>query len=57
MKDGDIIKDGYNEKLDEYRYISKNGKTWIAELEKREREITGIKSLKIGYNRIFRLLY
>ncbi|MBO9128906.1 DNA mismatch repair protein MutS [Bacillus sp. 165] len=53
IKDGDIIKDGYHEKLDEYRYISKNGKTWIADLEKRERELTGIKSLKIGYNRIF----
>ncbi|MEB9672676.1 MULTISPECIES: DNA mismatch repair protein MutS [Bacillus cereus group] len=53
IKDGDIIKDGYNDKLDQYRYVSKNGKTWIAELEKRERDITGIKSLKIGYNRIF----
>lgn len=53
IKDGDIIKDGYDEKLDQYRYVSKNGKTWIAELEKRERDITGIKSLKIGYNRIF----
>ncbi|WP_020059058.1 DNA mismatch repair protein MutS [Bacillus sp. 123MFChir2] len=53
IKDGDIIKDGYSEKLDQYRYVSKNGKTWIAELEKRERDITGIKSLKIGYNRIF----
>lgn len=53
VKDGDIIKDGYSEKLDQYRYVSKNGKTWIAELEKRERDITGIKSLKIGYNRIF----
>ncbi|TKI88138.1 DNA mismatch repair protein MutS, partial [Bacillus wiedmannii] len=53
IKDGDIIKDGYNDKLDQYRYVSKNGKTWIAELEKRERDITGVKSLKIGYNRIF----
>jgi DNA mismatch repair protein MutS len=53
IKDGDIIKQGYNEKLDEYRFISKNGKTWISELERKERELTGIKSLKIGYNRIF----
>ncbi|WP_342048560.1 DNA mismatch repair protein MutS [Bacillus sp. OTU530] len=53
VKDGDIIKDGYHEKLDQYRYVSKNGKTWIADLEKRERELTGIRSLKIGYNRIF----
>ncbi|MCP8969081.1 DNA mismatch repair protein MutS [Ectobacillus ponti] len=53
VKEGDIIKDGYHGKLDEYRYISKNGKSWIAELERRERELTGIKSLKVGYNRIF----
>ncbi|WP_379967452.1 DNA mismatch repair protein MutS [Ectobacillus sp. sgz5001026] len=53
IKEGNIIKDGYDEKLDEYRYVSKNGKTWIAELEQRERDLTGIKSLKIGYNRIF----
>ncbi|UOY93591.1 DNA mismatch repair protein MutS [Ectobacillus sp. JY-23] len=53
IKEGNIIKDGYNRTLDEYRYVSKNGKTWIAELEQRERQLTGIKSLKIGYNRIF----
>lgn len=53
IKEGNIIKDDYDKKLDEYRYISKNGKTWISELEHRERELTGIKSLKIGYNRIF----
>ncbi|MED4015263.1 DNA mismatch repair protein MutS [Sutcliffiella cohnii] len=53
VKEGNIIKDGYNEDLDRYRDARRNGKTWIAELEKREREITGIKSLKIGYNRIF----
>ncbi|AST91982.1 DNA mismatch repair protein MutS [Sutcliffiella cohnii] len=53
VKEGNIIKDGYNEDLDRYRDARRNGKTWIAELEKREREVTGIKSLKIGYNRIF----
>ncbi|WP_028399063.1 DNA mismatch repair protein MutS [Ectobacillus panaciterrae] len=53
VKEGNIIKDGYNSTLDEYRYVSKNGKTWISELEQRERQLTGIKSLKIGYNRIF----
>ncbi|MGM9986475.1 MAG: DNA mismatch repair protein MutS [Bacillaceae bacterium] len=53
IKDGDIIKDGYSAELDRYRDASKNGKTWIADLERREREKTGIKSLKIGYNRIF----
>ena len=48
-----MIRDGYHEQLDKYRYASRNGKTWIAELEKKEREKTGIKSLKIGFNRVF----
>ena len=53
IKEGDVIRDGYNAQLDEYRYASRNGKDWIAQLEQKEREITGIKNLKIGYNRIF----
>ena len=53
IKDGGIIKDGFNETLDQYRDASRNGKTWIAALEKQERERTGIKTLKIGYNRVF----
>ncbi|MBE4908645.1 DNA mismatch repair protein MutS [Bacillus luteolus] len=53
VKDGDIIKDGYNTILDQYRDASRNGKSWIAALEKQERERTGIKTLKIGYNRVF----
>lgn len=53
ITDGNIIKDGYNSQLDEYRHISRNGKTWIAELERKEREVTGIKSLKVGYNKVF----
>ncbi|GIN91198.1 DNA mismatch repair protein MutS [Siminovitchia terrae] len=53
VKEGGIIKDGYNEKLDQYRDASRNGKNWIATLEKDEREKTGIKSLKVGYNRVF----
>ncbi|MBO0585707.1 DNA mismatch repair protein MutS [Sporosarcina sp. E16_8] len=53
VKEGGIIKDGYDAKLDQYRDASKNGKAWLAELEREERERTGIKSLKIGYNRIF----
>lgn len=53
VKEGDVIKDGYNERLDELRYASRNGKEWIAALEQQEKERTGIKSLKIGYNRIF----
>ncbi|EST13001.1 DNA mismatch repair protein MutS [Sporolactobacillus laevolacticus] len=51
--DGGMIKTGYNDTLDQYRDATKNGKRWIAELETREREETGIKSLKIGYNRVF----
>lgn len=53
IKDGDIIKDGFDEKLDEYRDAMANGKKWIASLEAQEREATGIKNLKIGYNRVF----
>lgn len=53
VKEGDVIRDGFNEQLDKYRYAAKNGKDWIAELEQKEREITGIKNLKIGYNRVF----
>ncbi len=53
VKDGSMIKDGYNEKLDTFRDASRNGKTWLASLEQKERERTGIKTLKIGYNRIF----
>ncbi|WP_042144688.1 DNA mismatch repair protein MutS [Paucisalibacillus sp. EB02] len=53
IKDGDIIKDGYDNQLDTYRYASRNGKKWIAELEQREKQETNIKSLKIGYNRVF----
>ena len=53
IKEGDVIREGYNAQLDEYRFASRNGKDWIAQLEQKEREITGIKNLKIGYNRIF----
>ncbi len=53
IKEGDVIREGFNEKLDQLRYASRNGKDWIAQLEQKEREITGIKNLKIGYNRIF----
>ena len=52
-KDGDIIKYGYNKELDEYIDISKSGKIWISELEAREKESTGIKNLKISYNKVF----
>lgn len=52
-KEGGVIRDGFNQQLDEYRDASRNGKDWIAELEQKERKLTGVKSLKIGYNRIF----
>lgn len=53
IKEGDVIREGYNAKLDDLRFAARNGKDWIAQLEQKEREITGIKNLKIGYNRIF----
>jgi len=53
IKEGNMIMDGYDDLLDQYRDASRNGKTWIAALEKQEREITGIKSLKVGFNRVF----
>lgn len=53
IKEGNIIKEGFNQELDQYRDASRNGKNWIAELEKKERERTGIKSLKVGFNRVF----
>jgi DNA mismatch repair protein MutS len=53
LKDGNIIKSGYNEDLDELRNISTNGKDWILSKQKEEREKTGIKKLKIGFNKVF----
>ncbi|MBE6182834.1 DNA mismatch repair protein MutS [Heyndrickxia ginsengihumi] len=53
VKEGGIIQDHYHEELDRYRDASRNGKQWIASLEQEERQRTGIKSLKIGYNRVF----
>lgn len=53
VKEGGMIREGFHEKLDELRAIQKDGKSWIAGLEQREKEKTGIKSLKIGYNRVF----
>ncbi len=53
VRDGGMIRLGYHERLDEFREASTNGKRWIAELEAKERLATGIKSLKIGYNKIF----
>jgi DNA mismatch repair protein MutS len=53
VKEGGIIREGFHEKLDQLRKIQKDGKSWIAELEQKERDLTGIKSLKIRYNRVF----
>ncbi len=53
VREGGMIKDGYNEKLDELKKLSLHGKDWIAEMQQHERERTGIKSLKIGYNSVF----
>lgn len=53
LKEGNIIKDGFNEEVDSLRTAKLHGKEWIAALENREREFTGIKSLKVGYNKVF----
>lgn len=53
VTDGGIIQSGYNETLDDYRDAMSNGKQWLAQLEAKEREITGIHNLKIGFNRVF----
>lgn len=53
VTDGNVIKSGYNDRLDEYRDAMQNGKQWIAELEAKERDITGINNLKIGFNHVF----
>ena len=53
LKEGGVFKDGYNEQLDEVRYIANEGKNFVLSLEAKERERTGVKSLKIGYNRVF----
>ena len=53
VREGSLIRAGYDSYLDELREASVNGKKWLAELERQEREATGIKSLKIGYNKVF----
>lgn len=53
ITDGSVIKTGYNDRLDQYREAMTNGKQWLAALEAKEREATGIKTLKIGFNRVF----
>jgi DNA mismatch repair protein MutS len=53
LTEGGIIRDGYNAELDDLRSVSRSGKTFIAQMEKRERERTGISSLKVRYNKVF----
>ena len=53
IKDGGIIKEGYNEEIDRLRKAKTEGKQWLSELETREREKTGIKNLRIKYNKVF----
>ena len=53
IKDGGIIKKGYNAEVDEYKKLAENGKTAVLEIEAREKERTGIKTLRTGYNRVF----
>ena len=53
VKEGNIVRDDYNEELDELRNISVNGKEWLNGLIDQEREKTGIKNLKIGFNKVF----
>ena len=53
MKEGGIIKDSYNEEVDRLRKAKSEGKNWLADLETKEREKTGIKNLRIRYNKVF----
>ena len=53
IREGGFIKDGYNKELDDYRHISRNSKRMLQQMEEDEKTKTGIKSLKIGYNKVF----
>lgn len=53
LKEGGLIKEGYNEELDKLISVTRDGKAWIAELASSERKRTGISNLKVGYNRVF----
>ena len=53
LREGGLIKEGYNDELDELRKTRGEGKDWITELQKKERERTGISSLKVGFNKVF----
>ncbi len=53
IREGGIIKDGYREEVDKFRHAKTEGKNWLADLEVREKEATGIKNLKVRYNKVF----
>lgn len=53
IREGHLIKEGYNETVDTLRRASVDGQTWLMELEAKEKELTGIKNLRVGYNRVF----
>ncbi len=53
VREGNMIKDGYNEDVDKYRSARTEGKSWLADIETRERERTGIKNLRVKYNKVF----
>ncbi|MCM8778266.1 MAG: DNA mismatch repair protein MutS [Candidatus Omnitrophica bacterium] len=53
IREGEIIKDGFNDELDQLREILRGGKSWIADLQERESQRTGISSLKVGFNKVF----
>ena len=53
IRDGGFIRNGFSAELDEYRRAGKDGMSWLADLEAKERETTGIKTLKVGYNKVF----
>lgn len=53
ITEGNIIRTGYHEELDRYHDALENGQQWLAELQLRERELTGLKTLKVGYNKVF----
>lgn len=53
IREGNLLRSGYSEEIDELRSISSGGKAWVAKLESMEKERTGIRSLKVGYNKVF----
>ena len=55
IKEGGLIQDGVNESIDHFRKAKTEGKTWLAQLENEDRERTGIKNLKIKYNKVYQI--